>query len=166
MTKEEVREYNKKYYQSNKKKVIAQVTEYYKANREKVLEYHADYRRANNEKIAEYNAEYYKANKEKFAKYQAEYNDTKIGRARYLIRAYRQKDKKYNRGEGDLTAKWIVDNIFTKPCAHCGETDWRKIGCNRLDNSKPHTKDNVEPCCKECNDKLGVEYRKLQGISR
>lgn len=33
MTKEEAREYNKKYYQSNKKKIIAQVTEYYKANR-------------------------------------------------------------------------------------------------------------------------------------
>lgn len=32
------------------------------------------------------------------------------------------------------------------------------IGCNRLDNNRPHTEDNVEPCCYECNAKLnGVE---------
>lgn len=75
-------------------------------------------------------------------------------RANNLVTAYRQTDRKYNLGVGDLTAKWVVDNIFTKSCAHCGETDWHKLGCNRLDNSKPHTIDNVEPCCMKCNRKL------------
>ena len=82
------------------------------------------------------------------------YNKTPIGRAHNLISAYNQTDKKYKLGKGDLTAKWIVENIFSKPCAHCGESDWYKIGCNRLDNSKPHTMDNVEPCCSKCNKKL------------
>lgn len=86
--------------------------------------------------------------------YQREWRKTPMGRATMLLSAYIQSDKKRNRGKGDLTAKWIVDNIFTKSCAHCGETDWHKLGCNRLDNSKPHTMDNVEPCCKECNDRL------------
>lgn len=91
-----------------------------------------------------------KNNKERRLKY----INNPIERASDLISAYNQSDKKYNRGRGNLTAKWIVENIFTQPCPHCGETDWHKIGCNRLDNSKPHTKDNVEPCCKVCNKKL------------
>ena len=55
----------------------------------------------------------------------------------------------------DFDAKWIVDNIYSKTCTHCGESDWHKLGCNRLDNTKPHTKDNVEPCCQHCNCVLG-----------
>lgn len=82
------------------------------------------------------------------------YNKTPKGRAVYLLNRYKSSDKEHNRGESDLTSQWIVENIFSKPCAHCGETDWRKIGCNRLDNDKPHTKDNVEPCCGKCNRKL------------
>lgn len=97
--------------------------------------------------------------KNKRIEYQRIRRKTKLGRAATLIHKYEQSDIKYNRGKGDLTPQWIVENIFSKPCAHCGETDWTKIGCNRLDNSKPHTMDNVEPCCKECNDKLGCEYK-------
>ena len=82
------------------------------------------------------------------------YNKTPKGRAVYLLNRYKSSDKEHNRGESDLTSQWIVYNIFTKSCVHCGETDWTKIGCNRLDNSKPHTIDNVEPCCGKCNRKL------------
>ena len=53
-------------------------------------------------------------------------------------------------------ARWIVENIFTHKCAHCDESDWRKIGCNRIDNDLPHIKSNVEPCCKKCNDELAA----------
>ena len=95
-----------------------------------------------------------KLNSNKKAEYQKKYNKTPMGRALILLNGYNQKDKMYNRGKGDLTAKWIVENIFNKPCAHCGKTGWDVIGCNRLDNSKPHTMDNVEPCCYECNSKL------------
>lgn len=84
----------------------------------------------------------------------ANYRSTPIGRANHLLTAYRQLDRKYNRGECTLTAEWILQHIFTQPCAHCGETDWRKLGCNRLDETLPHTQDNVEPCCKKCNDEL------------
>ena len=92
------------------------------------------------------------------------YNDKYIskpsGRANNLLTSYRREDKKYNRGECTLTAEWIVEHIFTQPCAHCGESDWRKIGCNRLDNSLPHTPDNVEPCCKHCNDLFAAKEKK------
>lgn len=99
----------------------------------------------------------------KMSKYDEKYLKTQKGRANSLLCAYRQNDKKYGRGECTLTAEWIIDNIFSKPCTHCGETDWHKLGCNRLDNSKPHTPDNVEPCCKECNNKLArIYYKKYQ----
>lgn len=93
--------------------------------------------------------------KEWLKEYREKWFKTPIGRAWNLVSAYNEADKKGGRGKGDLTAKWIVENIFTKPCAHCGKTGWDVIGCNRLDNSKPHTKDNVEPCCRECNTHYG-----------
>ena len=102
----------------------------------------------------EYNKEYYQTNKKRIRLMQKEHSDTYIGRATNLVGCYNAYDKKYSKGEGDLTAQWVVDNILSKPCSHCGETDWKKIGCNRLDNSKPHTMDNVEPCCRSCNLKL------------
>ena len=83
--------------------------------------------------------------------YEKKYKKTPMGRASILLSRYNYSDKEAGRGRGDLTPEWIVENIFSKPCKHCGKTGWDKIGCNRLDNSKPHTMDNVEPCCKKCN---------------
>lgn len=78
-------------------------------------------------------------------------------RAKSLLCNYNRIDRNKGFGKGDLTSQWIIDNIFSKPCVYCGKIGWDVIGCNRLDNSKPHTKDNVEPCCKECNTKLAVK---------
>lgn len=98
-------------------------------------------------------------NKEKIAEHQATFRKTPRGRASMLLTEYRREDKKRNRGECTLTVDWIVDNIFSQPCAHCGKTGWKIIGCNRLDNSLPHTPDNVEPCCWECNSSLDKKER-------
>lgn len=115
--------------------------------KEEKREYNKHYRKENAERIKEYHKKYDK-------EYKRQHRKTPMGRASCLLGRYNQNDKKKNRGKGDLTAKWIVENIFTKPCAHCGKEGWEVIGCNRLDNSLPHTMDNVEPCCKECNCKL------------
>lgn len=82
----------------------------------------------------------------------------KFKRASNLLSAYNQSDKKYDRGKGNLTPEWILENIFTQPCSHCGKTGWDVIGCNRINNDLPHTMDNVEPCCAECNKKLPRKY--------
>lgn len=105
-------------------------------------------------------AEYRAAHKTEGKKYITDYHSTPLGRATMLVNSYKQEDKKKNRGECTITPDWVVKNIFSKPCAHCGETDWTNLGCNRLDNSKPHTPDNVEPCCWECNKKLNTETKK------
>lgn len=81
-------------------------------------------------------------------------NHPKEARAIKLIQSYNDNDEKHGFEKGDLTTKWIVEHIFTKPCAHCGKEGWNIIGCNRLDNTKPHTMDNVEPCCAECNNMM------------
>jgi hypothetical protein len=121
-------------------------------------EYNKEYREKNKEHLKEYKREYYLKNKEELKEKNSinykKWCKTPYGRASGLVKSYNHNDKKYGRGKGDITAKWIVENIFTRPCIHCGETDWTKLGCNRIDESRPHTKDNVEPCCKECNIKL------------
>lgn len=99
------------------------------------------------------NAKWRKNNPE----YDAEYNSTPKGRAKNLLACYRREDKAKNRGNCTLTVEFILEHIFTQPCAHCGETDWYKLGVNRIDNSKPHTQDNVEPCCYHCNCVLNGE---------
>ena len=132
MNKEERREYNKQWRERN--------PDYYK-------QWYAE----NPDKVKEFNRKF----KEKYPDYEKNRNKKPIRRAYKLAYNYYKKDEKYNRGECTLTAQWIVDNIFTKPCHYCGETDWTKLGCDRIDNSLPHTPDNVVPCCKPCNDKRG-----------
>lgn len=76
------------------------------------------------------------------------YRRTEEGHMKDLLRQYTQTDKK--RGlMCDLTLGFIKENITSQPCIYCGDT--KKIGCDRLDNNKAHTKDNVVPCCFDCN---------------
>lgn len=136
--------------EEKKEKARQRSRKWYLENKERVKKYREEHREELIRKCKEW--------REKNAEYRKEYDlqrsKTPIGRAINLVNAYNHMDLRANRGKGDLTAKWVVENIFTKPCVHCGKTGWNVIGCNRLDNSKPHTKDNVEPCCAECNNKL------------
>lgn len=111
----------------------------------------------NVEKSKERSRNYYKTHKDIREKWKK--NNLKYVRASNQYQKYKKMDKHNGFGEViDFTPQWIIDNIYTKSCVHCGETDWTKLGCNRLDNSKPHTIDNVEPCCLECNLRLAGEY--------
>ena len=79
--------------------------------------------------------------------------EEKLKRGKNLVHSYRNHDiNTYGFGNKiDFDGQWIVDNIFEKECIYCGEKDWRKLGCDRINNNKPHTKDNVVPCCRRCN---------------
>lgn len=152
LQKEKKHEYNKKYYQEHREEMLERQRQYNQEHKEKKAEYMKQYYDENKVNIKEHQKKYYNENKENWKKYQK--YDTPIGRASTLVRAYNYADKEHNRGKCTLTAQWIVENIFTQKCAHCDKTGWKVIGCNRLDNSLPHTPDNVEPCCFECNKKL------------
>ena len=140
--KQAKREYLKQRYQINKEKILEQKKQYYQDNKEKRVEY-AKQR--------------YQTNKEKIAEQQKQYNQTSMRRAKNLVSSYNQTDKQMGRGECTLTAQWIVKHIFSQKCLYCGESDWRKLGCDRIDNSLPHTEDNVVPCCGDCNTKRGTK---------
>lgn len=84
--------------------------------------------------------------------YDAIYYDTPRGRSAYLLSGYRNLDKKFNRGECTITQKWILENIFTSSCTYCGESDWKKLGCDRIDNTLPHTPENCICACLNCNN--------------
>lgn len=169
--------YNKEYYQKNKDRFAEYGVDYYKNNREKRLEYSKQYQKDNSihykeyqkkyhsnnkETLSEKRKEYYIENKEKINLWKKHYSKTPMGRAVYLVNSYKRADKKAKRGECTLTPEWIVDNIFSKPCHYCGKEGWDVIGCDRIDNDKPHTEDNVVPCCDECNTKRGrKEYNEF-----
>lgn len=81
-----------------------------------------------------------------------------------MISSYKCSDKK----KGllcDLSIEWVLDNVISKVCTYCGTTI--NIGCDRIDNTKGHTKSNVIPACYTCNmirkDDFSVEEMMLIG---
>jgi len=138
---EEIKEKRRKRYQQNKEKELQKIREYSEKHKEEITAYQQLYREKNAERLKEYKDKYYNA---------------MHGRAVRLANHYKREDRKHNRGESTLTPEWIIDNIFSSKCVYCGESDWHKLGCDRKDNSLPHTEDNVVPCCFECNRKKGT----------
>lgn len=73
-------------------------------------------------------------------------------KASKMCSSYKIRDKK-KRFEFDLNIEWLIENILFKPCSYCGTSEF--IGCDRIDNEKGHSKDNVIPCCVTCNTVRG-----------
>ena len=118
---------------------------------------------------AQYDKQRYQDNKEKELERSRNYYKTIPGRAHNLIKLYRTQDKKKDRGDCTLTRDWIVDHIFSSFCVYCGDSDWTHLGCDRIDNSLPHTPENCVCSCGICNvdrqlNRMSVEefveYRK------
>ena len=70
-------------------------------------------------------------------------------KASKMISSYKHKDKIMGVSVCDMDINWAMENIFSKPCVYCGDT--YRIGADRISNDKGHTKDNIVPCCFECN---------------
>jgi len=91
----------------------------------------------------------------------------KKNKAQELKYRCKRADKKKFGTDNDLDANWIIENIINSKCIYCGESDWNKLGCDRIDNSKPHTRDNIVCACGRCNivrgDKFTVDEMKEIG---
>lgn len=137
--REKVRENKKKSYLKNREKILAKVKEYYRDNRDKILE-----DRKNSQYHIEYRKQYYK---------------TIDGYARMLYHAYRKADEKHGRIGNELPEDYItveyIKQTIQQPCIYSGETDWSKMGLDRIDNNLPHLKNNCVPCSTKCNRERG-----------
>lgn len=155
MDKRDRKEYKHQWYIKNKERLAEIKEKYRQEHKEDNKNYSKQYYEDNKKALSEYQKDYYQKNKEHIKERVKNYFSTPIGRAKRLVTDYKRKDIKYNRGECTLTEKWIIDNIFSKECIYCGETDYHNLGCDRIDNDKPHTEDNVVPCCFKCNSERG-----------
>jgi len=105
-------------------------------------------------KVREYTPEevVYGVKKKRDDKKAKDYKDAGVNvraKASKMISSYKCRDKKLGVNTCDITIEWMIDNILTQKCVYCG--DDKRIGCDRIDNNKGHTMDNVVPCCVECN---------------
>ena len=66
-----------------------------------------------------------------------------------MISSYKAKDAKNGLNVCDIDIDWMIDNILTQNCVYCGDNN--RVGCDRINNNLGHTKNNVVPCCIECN---------------
>lgn len=174
---DKVAEQNKKYREKNREQILVKKREYANDKYKNDEEYRENAKARNKKRyeenkdiILKQNSEYRKNNKEKIAVSKSEWEkeNPKNVRSYYMADNYKQLDRKFNRGECTITAKWILENIFNgQVCHYCGKADWRELGCDRIDNSLPHTPENCVPCCKMCNIKKGTmsydEYMKKIG---
>lgn len=173
LTEEEKKQKKREWYWKNREKILEKAKENakkrYEENKIVILERNKKWKSENPEYMTIYREEH----KEEISEYNKKYSKTPIGRAWNLYGSYVVNDRKHERIGEELptnyvTPKWIVENIFSgQKCHYCEESDWTKLGCDRIDNDKPHTIDNVVPCCLSCNSKKGsmsyVEFMKMLG---
>lgn len=86
-------------------------------------------------------------------------------KASKMISSYRIKDLKNFGVDIKLDTDWFIENVLKSKCTYCDDTS--NLGCDRIYNTKPHTKENVIPCCYICNtsrnNHFTVEEFKLIG---
>lgn len=141
----------------------------YEENREYELEIAKQWRKNNPQYHKQYDTEHKDERTEYKKQYNIEYRNTQIGKANTIAAGYKQADTEHGR-ENNINGQWIVNNIFTSKCIYCGKTDWKKLGCDRIDNTKGHTIDNVVCCCGKCNIERGTKpfeefYKMKRGLT-
>lgn len=174
MTEEEKKrkkaEYDKIYRAKNREKRLKQQRDWYYLHKEEKQLYDKEYRKNNADKRKRIKATWNKENKEKMARYNQEYYQTIPGMAARRRSHYLADDKEKGFDTTQtVTVEWIAENILTASCIYCHDTEPYHLGCDRIDESKGHTPDNVVCACPVCNwerslQKMSVEefveYRK------
>lgn len=134
------KQYNKQYYVDN----ADAIKQYYQANKEEIAEYRKQWRAENKENIAEYNKQYKK-----------QYRATIEGYARQIRYHNLQTDRKYGRigAEEDPlpTIEQYIELLQQLDYYDKKQYPFNEMGLDRIDNTKPHTLDNVVPCSTKNN---------------
>jgi hypothetical protein len=93
MTKEEIREYQKAYYEANKEAILEKRKAYYEANKEVIAEKKKAWYEANKEYIDGYKKAWYEANKEAILEKRKAYRGANKEAIAEKSRAYRETNK-------------------------------------------------------------------------
>lgn len=166
--KERLDKVKKEYYEKNKEKIKAWQKKYNNEHKEEKAEYAKKYQALNREYFQEYgkkyreetgyNLYYYNENREKInERRRSRYANSKMDNAKFKCKAYRKTDASKGFDKETVSPEWVVNNIYTSKCVYCGDSEWRHLGCDRIDNGKGHTKDNVVCSCAICN--IERQYR-------
>ena len=160
MTKEETREYNRKYYAEHRDYYKQYHVGYYAEHGEEIREKKRERDSNNRETVNAKRMKYYYENQEQEREWRNAYKQTKHGRAIHYAASYRKADRNDGYGDNDtINAEWIENNIFNgQTCYYCGESDWTKLGADRIDNGKGHTPDNCICACWNCNRERKNKY--------
>ena len=83
---------------------------------------------------------------------QKRYNSNKEGKANTLKNRYiaLDREKRFDTSN-NVDETYILEKILNSTCVYCGDYVWQHLGCDRIDNSKPHTPDNCLCSCGICN---------------
>jgi hypothetical protein len=137
----------KAHYKANREAVSERNIAYYKANKEAITEKKKARYLANREAAIEQGKAYYKANRETFLeKVKARYRTPK-GKFTNIKKKAKQRGINFS-----LPFELYETQLWGKPCHYCG-CEIEITGLDRKDNSKGYSRDNVVPCCFNCNRK-------------
>ena len=142
-------EYNRNRYKENKEEYFARRKKWCENNQERLKELSKKSGQKWREKNRDYQKEWYSNNRE---------NRIEIARRRANSNNTADKQRGLDISK-NVSSSWIVENIFSgQKCVYCGDQDWKHLGCDRIDNSKPHTADNVVCSCGLCNIERADRY--------
>lgn len=115
--------------------------------------YMKKYRQEHKEKWNERCREYQRRHRAEQRKRMNDYHETKNGRATNLLNSYVQADLERRGRRPELTQDDVMRKCFSdnSKCIYCGETDWKLLGLDRIDNRKPHDSSNTVCSCSNCN---------------
>lgn len=140
-------------------------------------QYNAEHADAIKQYFKQWEAEHAEHLKEYKKQYNKQYNKqhyaTIEGYARAIRKSNLQKDRKYGRIEAEEdplpTIEEYIELLQQRDFYDGKQYHWSEMGLDRIDNSKPHTIDNVVPCSTKNNirrKKMSFEefYAKKRGL--
>lgn len=173
--KEVLAEKKKQYYTENKETIAERNKRWYADNKEVMAEYQKQYRQKNKKAIAEkmkqYMKQWYAENKKAIAEQNKRWRTENKERRKQYMKQWRttlkgycisirnnniQNDRKYGRIGDELPSNYptIEDymELLQMPDFYDGKQyHFTEMGLDRIDNSKPHTLDNIVPCTTQHN---------------
>lgn len=127
------KEYHKKYHQ-----------EWYRRNKEKRDIQNIQWQKDNPDKVKAIKENFKRNNPDITKKYLKDYQITLKGKYRTMKGSGLKRNYEVSINLEEF------EKIISQPCVYCGEKE-KRIGIDRIDNSKGYTLENSAPCCTLCN---------------